>query len=99
MNKLGGSHLCVALICHDDDPGLDLLPKWAATFAEVVAIIAIRERRQVLLRRFRSTRRVGLLRVLDVLAFRLYYRAFIASNDATWQKGHSRHCRAAFARL
>ena len=89
MNKLGGSHLRVAVICHDDDPiGRDVLPKWAATFADVVAIIAIRERRQVLLRRFRSEmRRVGPLRMLDVVAFRLYYRVFIASDDAAWQKG------------
>ena len=88
MNKLNGSRLRVAIICHDDDPiGRDVLPRWAATFADVVAIITIREHRRVLLHRFRSEmRRVGPLRMLDVLAFRLYYRAFIASGDAAWQK-------------
>jgi folate-dependent phosphoribosylglycinamide formyltransferase PurN len=88
VNELARARLRIAVICHDDDPiGRDVLPKWAATFADVVAIVAIRERREVLLRRFRSEmRRVGPLRMLDVLGFRLYYRACIASSDAAWQK-------------
>lgn len=88
MNESAESHPRIAVICHDDDPvGREILPKWAETFGKVVAIVAIDERRGVLIKRLRSEiRRAGMLRMLDVLAFRVYYRLFMASADAAWQE-------------
>ena len=87
MSNPSHSRLRIAVICHDEDAiGRDLLPRWSATFAEVVAIVSIREPARALLHRFRSElRRVGPFRMLDIVAFRLYYRLFLASGDGKWQ--------------
>ncbi len=78
----------VVLICHRNDVfNRDLISRWLASFAELVGIVEIEERREVLWRRLRAERRrVGTARLLDVLAFRLYYRFAFASADAAWQR-------------
>ena len=78
----------IAVICHEHDPlNSDFLPRWLAGFSDVVAVIAIREGRAPQMRRIRAEyRRVGFWRLFDVLAFRLYYRMFIARADRAWQR-------------
>jgi hypothetical protein len=78
----------IALICHRDDAfNHDLVSRWLASFADLVGIVEIEERRGVTWRRLRAeTRRVGLGRLLDVLAFRLYYRFTLAADDAAWER-------------
>ena len=78
----------IALICHHDDRfDRDLVSRWIASFAELVGIVEIEERREVLWRRLRAERRrVGIPRLLDVLAFRLYYRVALAAADAAWER-------------
>jgi hypothetical protein len=84
----------IALICHRDDRfDRELVSRWIASFAELVAIVEIEERRGVRWRRLRAERRrVGTARLLDVLAFRFYYRVAIAAADGAWE--HSPIARA-----
>ena len=78
----------IALICHRDDLlSRDLVSRWLASFAELVGIVEIEERRAVMWRRLRAeARRVGIVRLLDVLAFRIHYRLALAKDDATWER-------------
>ena len=74
------------LICHQDEPLNRFgLARWLASFTELAAIIVVREPRARLLRRIRrEIRRVGILRFMDVLAFRIYYRLALARTDRAW---------------
>jgi hypothetical protein len=78
----------IALICHRDDVfNRDLIGRWLASFSELVGIVEIADRREVKWRRLRAERRrIGTARLLDVLAFRLYYRFTFAGADAAWQR-------------
>ena len=78
----------IALICHRDDAfNRDLVSRWLASFAELVGIVEIEERREAMWRRLRAeSRRVGIARLLDVLAFRVYYRLALAADDGAWQR-------------
>src|SRR5882672_6936136 len=64
------------LICHEgallDQEGLK---RWLASFSNRAGVIVLRENRGRRWRRIkREINRVGFMRFLDVLAFRLYYR-------------------------
>jgi hypothetical protein len=75
------------LICHAD-AALDVqgLARWLASFSDLSGIVVLEETRQRLWRRIRrEVRRVGLLRFVDVLAFRLYYKIFLRSRDRQWE--------------
>jgi len=76
------------LICHGDSPlNRDGIARWLASFSDLVGIVVIDETSARLLTRVRrELKRVGLLRFLDVLAFRVYYAAFLARGDAAWQR-------------
>ena len=76
----------IALIVHRDEPlNHDTLPRWLSRSVAVVAIIVIDEARSTRLRRLRAEyRRVGFWRLLDVLAYRIWYRLFSAPADAAW---------------
>jgi hypothetical protein len=91
----------IAVICHDGDPiNRELLPRWVAGFADLAGVVAIRERRGVLLKRLRAEiRRVGWLRLLDVFAFRLYYKLRLAAADARWEREHVARLTQRFAAL
>lgn len=74
------------LICHHDEPLNRFgLARWLASFTDLAAIIVVREPGARLWRRVRrEIRRVGLLRFMDVLAFRTYYRLTLARKDSAW---------------
>jgi len=76
----------VVLICHEPDPiDAEGLAAWLASSMELVGVVALRECPRVLRRRVaREVRRVGWLRFLDIVAFRLYYRLTHARADAAW---------------
>ena len=74
------------LICHDDAP-LDHegLARWMGSFSHLAGIVRIREGRAALGGRLRrELKRSGPLRLLDVLAFRAYYRLVLAGADRRW---------------
>ncbi len=74
------------LICHEgDELNRQGLARWLASFTTVAGVVVIREHPSRMRRRLRrELLRVGVLRFVDVLAFRLYYRLAWASNDARW---------------
>lgn len=81
MNELPSS----VLICHHDEPlNVRGISRWMASWSNLAAIIVIEEpRARVKARVKREVKRVGLLRFMDVLAFRLYYKLFLAAGDAS----------------
>jgi folate-dependent phosphoribosylglycinamide formyltransferase PurN len=78
----------IALICHRDDVfNHDFVGRWLASFAEIAGIVEIEERRGVMWRRLRAeVRRVGIARLFDVLAYRVYYRLALAADDSAWER-------------
>jgi Formyl transferase len=76
------------LICHDGARLTQLgIARWMGSFSELTGIIVLRETKGRMRRRIRREfRRVGLLRFIDVLAFRLYYRLFLSSRDEKWER-------------
>jgi hypothetical protein len=77
-----------ALICHAGAP-LDSegLARWLASFSHLSGVVILQETRQRLWRRIRrEVARVGPVRFLDVLAFRLYYRLFLRGRDRQWEE-------------
>ncbi len=62
-------------------------------------MVVIREERPRLWKRVRrEIARVGLLRFLDVLAFRVYNRVAIAGKDRVWERETLRRLEAAYPR-
>jgi methionyl-tRNA formyltransferase len=58
-----------------------------ASFTDLAAVIVVCEPKAVLWARIRrEARRVGSLGILDVIAFRLYYRLALARADKAWMK-------------
>ena len=88
----------VVLICHEGDRiDCEVIPAWLATSFSLAGIITLREPKGAILRRaLREIRRVGLVRFLDVAAFRLYYRLFLARKDAKWIHREVEHWRTMF---
>jgi hypothetical protein len=87
------------LICHHD-AALDRvgIARWLASFSELVGVVEIREPRQRLWRRIRrEVKRVGLLRFLDVLAYRAYERLALTPGDRAWQADALERLCAAYA--
>lgn len=78
-----------ALICHHDAPlHYDGIARWMASWSDLGVIIVIEEPKGLLWKRVRrETSRVGVLRMLDVMAMRLYYRIALAERDNRWKAG------------
>jgi hypothetical protein len=74
------------LICHADSrQNLEGVAPWMASFSNLVGIVVLDEKGTRLRTRIRNeVRRIGRLRFLDVMAFRLYYAAFLARDDKKW---------------
>ena len=75
------------LICHADDPlNREGLARWLAATTSLVGVIVLEEPpRRMRQRVKREIKRVGLLRFLDVLAFRVYSKLFLAKQDRAWE--------------
>lgn len=76
--------LKTALICHAEDAvDRDGIARWLASFSDLAGIVEIHEPRSRVLKRLKwERRRVGWLGLLDVAAFRFYYRALRGRRDA-----------------
>jgi hypothetical protein len=75
------------LICHDG-AHLDqvVLARWLNSFSNLVGLVIIQEPRSRVWKRVRrELKRIGALRLLDALAFRIYYRFFLFEKDRRWE--------------
>jgi hypothetical protein len=79
----------IVLICHhDDDLNRLALARWVGSFAQLAGIVCIEEGREQKKNRIRrEINRLGYLRFLDVLAYRLYHRFFVQAHDLVYEKG------------
>jgi methionyl-tRNA formyltransferase len=77
----------VLLICHDDAPlHQDGIARWVSSWGTHAGTLLIQEPRGLIFRRARrELRRVGITGMLDVAAFRAYYRLTKAAADARWR--------------
>jgi len=76
------------LICHSDDQLNRLaFPRWMSSFSELVGIVSVHERVEQRRKRVRrEIKRLGYLRFLDVLAYRLYHRLFVQQQDESYER-------------
>lgn len=76
------------LICHEEDRLNRVgLARWLGSFCNLAGIVVLRETPERKRRRVkREIERVGWVRFVDVLAFRAYYSAFLASRDRAWEE-------------
>src|SRR5687768_17484666 len=76
------------LVCHADSAmNRDGIARWLASFSDLAGIVEIEENATHAATRVKhELKRIGLLRFLDVLAFRLYYAACVARGDGAWQQ-------------
>src|SRR5690348_285052 len=90
-----------ALICHhDDELNQDALPRWLASFSEMVGVVSIVEGKTQKRRRIkREIKRVGYLRFLDVLAYRIYHRLFLRAGDLAYERALLQRMRDEFPAL
>lgn len=74
----------IVLLCHHDSQvALKVLIRWIPSFADLVGLVIIREPERAMkwARARKELRRSGMLGFLDMLAFRIYYRIFLAAKD------------------
>jgi methionyl-tRNA formyltransferase len=75
----------VALVCHHDNPlNREALPRFLAAETELCGVVVIEETGRRLRRRLEFEFRRSGIRILDVLAFQLYYRLRLAQRDRAW---------------
>ena len=75
----------VALVCHHDNPlNRESLPRFLAAETELCGVVVIEETGQRLRKRLRFEYKRSRLRILDVLAFQVYYRLRLAKRDRAW---------------
>jgi methionyl-tRNA formyltransferase len=86
------------LICHVESRlNREAIARWLASFTHLVGIVLIAERRGYQATRIRrEIKRIGVLRFLDVLAFRAYYAAVLAASDRRWLDGELRKAAARY---
>lgn len=84
------------LICHEDEVLNRVgLARWLASFSDLAGVVVIREDASRMRARIKhEVKRVGMIRFLDVLAFRLYYRIRLASGDTAKEQKLLRELRA-----
>ncbi len=82
MEIVGGMR--TLLICHQDEVlNRVAMARWLASFSDLTGVVVIREEASRMRARIkREIKRIGVVRFLDVLAFRLYYKLKLAAADA-----------------
>ncbi|HZD32187.1 MAG TPA: formyltransferase family protein [Candidatus Angelobacter sp.] len=76
------------------------LARWMASFTDLAAIVVIREPKSRLWKRIRrEIKRIGILRFVDVLAFRLYSRLALRGKDERWTEQTLRELQQRYAEI
>lgn len=76
------------LICHEDDAlNRIALAGWLSSFSELTGIVSLVEVPSRMKKRVKmEIQRIGYLRFLDVLAFRVFYKLRLAKQDSAWEQ-------------
>jgi len=76
------------LICHEDEVLNQVaMARWLGSFTDLCGIVSIRETRNQKKNRVkREIKRLGGIRFIDVILFRIYYKIFLSRQDATAEK-------------
>jgi folate-dependent phosphoribosylglycinamide formyltransferase PurN len=87
------------LICHGNDPiDCEGIASWLAKGFVLAGIVVLQDKPGALLRKLRQEyRRVGALRMLDVILFRLVYKWRHARADAKWVQDKVRELQQRYA--
>jgi folate-dependent phosphoribosylglycinamide formyltransferase PurN len=90
--------LTVVLICHQDDPiDSEAIAAWLACDFSLVGIVLLRDAPGSRVRKLRrECRRVGWIRLLDVILFRVFYQLSRARKDARWVQSQAQALRARY---
>jgi|SRR5580700_3672498 hypothetical protein len=82
------------LICREGAPLEQVvLARWLNSFSNLVGIIIVQEPESRTWRRIRrEVKRIEVLRFLDVLAFRFYYRFFSPAKTSAGSDGSGKSC-------
>ena len=81
----------IVLLCHEDDP-IDArgIASWLANRFDLAGIVRLKERPgRLFLKIRREIRRSGWSGLIDVAAFRLYYRLKLARRDREWMQAEA----------
>lgn len=76
-----------ALICHQGDLlNEEGMARWLASFSDLRLIVRIKDPHDQFLKRLRAEiKRSGLFGLIDVLAFRIWFRCFHLDNETEWE--------------
>lgn len=88
----------IVLLCHDDDP-IDArgIASWLANRFDLAGIVRLKERPgRLFLKIRREIRRSGWSGLVDVAAFRLYYRLKLARRDQEWMRAEAEWLQARY---
>lgn len=86
LEPAASPRLRTVLMCHAESRlNREGVARWLASFTDLVGMVVIDERGSQTRNRVRhEVRRIGWLRFLDVLAFRVYYGLFLDRGDSQW---------------
>ena len=78
----------ILLICHKDEQlNREGLAAWLYSLSDLVGVVELSERPSRIMKRIhRELERIGYLRFLDVLAFRLFYKLCLRARDRAWEQ-------------
>ncbi len=87
------------LVCHSNTPLNEVgLSRWLASFSELSGVVILEEGSGRRWKRImREVRRIGLLRMADVLAYRLWERLLFAKRDRMWVASELERLKRRFA--
>lgn len=90
------ARISTVLLCHAEEPlHTDAAARWLHASTDLLGIIRIHDSRRTLWKRVkREWKRSGTLGMLDVLAYRIYYRLFVSSGDDQWAERRLTELRA-----
>ena len=77
------------LICHSEHILFKVgLSRWLASFSDLVGLVIIQEKEFTMFKKRLSWEigRIGLIRLFDVILFRVYYKLFLSFKYKKWEK-------------
>lgn len=79
----------LATFTHFDDPNLNYegMSRWLSSFSELVGIVVLRQKSERIWRAVKhEIRRIGYIRFIDVLLFRVFYWLVESKKDRIWER-------------